>query len=77
MTTPQPFIGIVRGDACGIGPELMSKLLPKLKAAERNRVLVISDQRIMTTGNAVTEQKTPCKRLIEPVTIGDWKTTSR
>ena len=27
MTTVQPFIGIVQGDACGIGPELLSKLL--------------------------------------------------
>ena len=59
MTTLQPFIGLVQGDACGIGPELLSKLLQKLKAAERNRVLVISDQRIMTAGNAVAGQETP------------------
>ena len=66
MTTLQPFIGIVQGDACGIGPELMSKLLQKLTAAERNRALIISDQRIMTAGNAVTGQETHCKRLNEP-----------
>ena len=52
MTTLHPFIGIVQGDACEIGPELLSKLLQKLKTAEQNRVLVISDQRIMTAGNA-------------------------
>ena len=69
MTTLQPFIGIVQGDACGIGPELMSKLLPKLTAAERNRVLIISDQRIMTAGNAVTGQQTHCKQLNEPTEI--------
>ena len=65
----QPFIGIVQGDACGIGPELLSKLLRKLKAAERNRVLVISDQRIMTAGDAVAGQETLCKRLNEPTEI--------
>ena len=69
MTTAQPFIGIVQGDACGIGPELLSKLLRKLKAAERNRVLVISDQRIMTAGDAVAGQETLCKRLNEPTEI--------
>ena len=69
MTTLQPFIGIVQGDACGIGPELMSKLLQKLTAAERNRVLIISDQRIMTAGNVVTGQKTHCKQLNEPTEI--------
>ena len=69
MTTVQPFIGIVQGDACGIGPELLSKLLRKLKAAERNRVLVISDQRIMTAGDAVAGQETLCKRLNEPTEI--------
>jgi 4-hydroxythreonine-4-phosphate dehydrogenase len=69
MTTLQPFIGIVQGDACGIGPELMSKLLQKLTAAERNRALIISDERIMAAGNAVTGQETHCKRLNEPTEI--------
>ena len=50
MTTLQPFIGIVQGDACGIGLGLMSKLLQKLKAAERNRILIFSDQRIAGDG---------------------------
>jgi len=31
MTTLPPFIGIVQGDACGIGPELMYKLLRNLQ----------------------------------------------
>ena len=50
MTTLQPFIGIVQGDACGIGLGLMSKLLQKLKAAERNRIVIFSDQRIAGDG---------------------------
>ncbi|MBT4395224.1 MAG: 4-hydroxythreonine-4-phosphate dehydrogenase, partial [Acidiferrobacteraceae bacterium] len=63
MSSGQPFIGIVQGDACGIGPELLPKLLRGLEDSERNRTLVISDQRVMAAGCAVSGLTISCKTL--------------
>ena len=67
MTTVQPFIGIVQGDACGIGPELLSKLLRKLKAAERNRSLrfILSIRGISMPSNT-PDSEDRLRRLDEP-----------
>ena len=63
VSSGQPFIGIVQGDACGIGPELLPKLLRGLEDSERNRTLVISDQRVMAAGCAVSGLTISCKTL--------------
>ena len=58
---PLPRIGIVQGDACGIAPELQSKLLEHEEIHERAQLLVISDKRVFDAGSAVSEIKTNIK----------------
>ena len=60
-TRPLPHIGIVQGDACGIGPELLSKLLGHEEIHERAQLLVISDKRVFDAGSAVSEIKANIK----------------
>ena len=69
MSKGQPFIGIVQGDACGIGPELLPKLLQGLEENEKNRVLVISDRRVLAAGCAGSGLEIPCKALHERAAI--------
>ncbi len=49
----KPIIGLVQGDACGIGPELMAKLLAAEDVRERARILILSDRRVFEAGVAV------------------------
>jgi len=49
----KPTIGLVQGDACGIGPELMAKLLAAEDIRERARILILSDRRVFDAGAAV------------------------
>ena len=60
-TRPLPHIGIVQGDACGIGPELLSKLLGHEAIHEQAQLLVISDKRVFDAGSAVSEIKANIK----------------
>ena len=49
----KPTIGLIQGDACGIGPELLAKLLNQEKERERANILILSDKRIYDAGEAV------------------------
>jgi len=49
----KPTIGLVQGDACGIGPELMAKLVASEDIRERARILILSDRRVFDAGVAV------------------------
>ena len=60
-TRPLPHIGIVQGDACGIGPELLSKLLGHEAIHEQAQLLVISDKRVFDAGSAVSKIKANIK----------------
>jgi 4-hydroxythreonine-4-phosphate dehydrogenase len=46
----KPVIGLMLGDATGIGPEISAKLLASGKAAEVANVVVIGDQRVLELG---------------------------
>ncbi|MCB9948213.1 MAG: 4-hydroxythreonine-4-phosphate dehydrogenase PdxA [Rhodospirillaceae bacterium] len=48
-----PKIGVLLGDPCGIGPELVAKLLADEVAIARARVLVIGDGRYLAAGRRV------------------------
>ncbi len=49
----KPTIGLVQGDACGIGPELMAKLLACDDVRQRARILILSDRRVFDAGTAI------------------------
>ena len=59
-----PIIGLVQGDACGIGPELAAKLVCMEEATEQARVVVFSDRRVFEAGCAVAGV-TPDIRVVQ------------
>ena len=60
-------------DACGIGPELMSKLLNKKEIYENAVILVISDKRVFDMGDVVANNQTPIKLVqnLEEIELDD------
>ena len=59
----KPTIALVQGDACGIGPELMSKLLAIAEVRESANILILSDKRIFDAGDAITGNKTVIRQI--------------
>ena len=51
-------IGMVMGDPCGIGPEIVAKLLSTEQVLEKARIVVIGDRRIFATGEQVADCET-------------------
>ena len=46
----KPRIGLVLGDPCGIGPEIVAKLLARPEVAARAEVLVLGDRAVFAPG---------------------------
>lgn len=63
----KPKIALVQGDATGIGPELMAKLLSCEDVRAAADILVISDRKVFEGGCAVAEQQ------IDVRPIGDFE----
>lgn len=59
----KPTIALVQGDAAGIGPELMAKLLAIDDVRAAANILVISDSRIFAGGCEVAEQSIPVRTV--------------
>ena len=49
---PKPRIAAIPGDANGIGPELLAKLLVMPKVTDRADILVIGDRPLIARGAA-------------------------
>ncbi|MEQ8354775.1 MAG: 4-hydroxythreonine-4-phosphate dehydrogenase PdxA [Kiloniellaceae bacterium] len=67
----KPKIALVQGDATGIGPELMAKLLAGDDVREAADILVISDRQVFEAGCAVAGQEIDC-RPIADIAEADW-----
>jgi 4-hydroxythreonine-4-phosphate dehydrogenase len=67
----KPKIALVQGDATGIGPELMAKLLACEDVREAADILVISDRQVFEDGCAVAEREIDC-RIIDDPEKADW-----
>ncbi len=50
---PKPHIGLVLGDPCGIGPEIVAKLLARPEVAARADMLVLGDRAVFAAGQRV------------------------
>ncbi len=48
-------IGVLSGDACGIGPELVAKLLNQSDILEDTQVLLIGDERVVQMGAQIVQ----------------------
>ena len=61
----KPTIALVQGDATGIGPELMAKLLAEPETRERANILIVADRRVFEAGCAVAEQDIEARRIVD------------
>lgn len=59
----KPTIALVQGDAAGVGPELMTRLLSLDDVRERANLLIISDARVFRAGCEVTGLEVPVREI--------------
>ena len=59
----KPCIGLVQGDVCGIGPEVMSKLLQIDEVRSRARILIMSDKRAFRAGETLTGHRAEVREI--------------
>ena len=59
----KPTIALVQGDAAGVGPELMTRLLDLDEVRGRANILVVSDARVFRAGREVTGLDTPIREI--------------
>lgn len=52
---PNPRIGLLLGDPCGVGPEVAAKLLARPDTATRADVLVLGDREVFAAGQRAAE----------------------
>jgi 4-hydroxythreonine-4-phosphate dehydrogenase len=67
----RPVIGLVLGDATGIGPELCAKLLASGEAREAARVVVVGDARVLELGARDAGVEVPW-RAVAAISEADW-----
>ncbi len=67
----KPTIALLQGDATGIGPELLAKLLAIEEVREAANILVISDRRVFQNGCRVAEVS-PEPRIISKAGEADF-----
>jgi 4-hydroxythreonine-4-phosphate dehydrogenase len=60
----KPTLAVLLGDSCGIGPEIVAKLIGRSEIYERANVVVVGDYRIFRMGQKVAG-------LSQPVTLTD------
>ena len=65
----KPTIGLVIGDAAGIGPELAAKLLARPDTSEQANVLVIGDRQILQAGADIAGCKVQAEVIASPEEI--------
>ena len=62
-TDVKPTIALVQGDAAGVGPELMIRLLDLEEVRGPANILVVSDARVFRAGRKVTGLDTPIREI--------------
>jgi 4-hydroxythreonine-4-phosphate dehydrogenase len=63
----KPVVAVTFGDACGIGPELIARLLARPDAKDVARMVVVGDPWVWEEGQRVAGVSTPLKP------ISDWQ----
>ena len=59
----KPTIALVQGDAAGVGPELMTRLLALEEVRGLANVLVVSDARVFRAGCDLTGIESPVREI--------------
>lgn len=68
----KPVLGILLGDAAGIGPEIVAKLCAKDLLLRTCRPVVIGDMRVMEKGRQIAGVNCPLQ-LIDAVATATWR----
>lgn len=68
----KPVLGILLGEATGIGPEIVAKLCAEDKLSPYCNPLLIGDIRVLKLGRKIAGAEFPV-RAIEDVSQADWK----
>lgn len=63
----KPVVAVTFGDASGIGPELVAKLLLRPEAREAAQILIVGDAWVLQDGERVAGQSAPIQ------VVHDWK----
>lgn len=67
----KPIIGILLGDASGVGPELVAKLAARNFYESCCRPLIIGDARVFQRGLDINEEQVPYT-IIDDINEADW-----
>ena len=67
----KPILGILLGDATGIGPELIAKMCAEDKFSPYCRPVIIGDKRILEMGKKIANVDFPIQ-IIEDISQADW-----
>ena len=68
----KPIIGIVLGDAAGVGPEIIAKLAARNFYDEHCKPIILGDARVLQEGARVAGVNVPME-IIEKVEDAKWK----
>ena len=67
----KPRIALLPGDPCGIGPELLAKLLNDGEATAKARIVVVGNEAVIASGQSVAGTDTPLTALSDPAELKD------
>ena len=62
VTEKKPKLGVLLGDSCGIGPEIVAKLIGRPEIYERANVVLVGDYRIFRMGQRIAGLSQPVTR---------------
>jgi len=68
----KPIIGVVLGDAAGIGPELVAKAAAKGILTRYARPLVIADEKLLVLGKKIAGVDFPYRLVKTPDEVSDY-----
>ena len=63
---PLPVLGLMLGDATGIGPEQCARILADNRMKDTARLLVVGDMRVLALGMRDAQVDFACRRINEP-----------
>ncbi len=67
----KPILGLFLGEAAGIGPELIAKLVADGTVQRYCRPLLIGDARVLELGQRIAGVSFPCTKIEDPA-LADW-----
>lgn len=67
----KPVLGIFLGEAAGIGPELVAKVIADGTAYQYCKPIIIGDARVLALGQKIAGVSFPCETITDP-SLANW-----